>query len=236
VNKKFMAMTQRYLFPLLFLLPIGLYPTAAHAENWVDQGISSTDETVVLDFDSVRAPRTSANFDFTYRIGPDLVMANINCATQKIWPEGYPAFIPNSGSATARMAERVCQIGKQLQQTTQSVPATSGLPLQVGIYRTGSRYIQIANQGERLCYHGFTARGATTASLTPDPNRPGFYKIYGWNDTVLKQETNHSILFGSEHRLNSIEADNSFPAEIGDVLQACLDSRSNFNQAKTSFR
>ncbi len=66
---------------------------------------------------------------------------------------------------------------------------------------------------------------------------PDIYRISGRTDTVLRQETNHSILFGSVHQLNSIEADYDVSREIGDVLRDCWNSRDEFYQEeKTRFQ
>jgi hypothetical protein len=224
---------------MILLTVIGFYPTAAQATNWVKQGKASTGELVLLDLDSVRVQRGNKNFEFTYRIGPDTVAASVNCPTRKVYPDGYKSFIPNSGTTTDRMVNQVCEVGKKLLKQKSSKPSqtSSGLPLQIGIYRQSSSYIQIANQGDRLCYRGFSVAGATTASLIPDPNQPDSYRISGRTDTVLRQETNHSILFGSIHQLNSIEADYDVSREVGDVLQDCLNSRDEFYQEeKTRFQ
>jgi hypothetical protein len=228
-------MTKRFLLTAVLLSTIG-FPMAAHAENWVELGQASTGELVSLDVDSLRLQRSVEDFRFRYQIGPDKISASVHCPTRKVAPYGYEDYIPNSGTTTDRMVTRVCQIGRQLlkQQSPKAPKAAAGLPLQVGTYRYGSAYIQIANQGDRLCYQGSTATGATTASLTPDPNMPGFYRVSGWDDTLLSQETNHSILFGSKHQLNSIEVDNGVPSEVGAVLQSCLDSREAFHQEEKS--
>lgn len=229
---------------VLTVSAIGLYPTMAQAATWEEMGEASTGELVSLDVDSVRSLRwqTVREFEFTYRIGPDIVAASIFCETGRISPDDYDyeSFIPNKGSATYRMADRVCKIGRKGLAKPPKPPKknqpTSNLPLQAGIYRVSSRHIQIANQGDRLCYRGATARGSTTASITPASDMPGFYRIAGWADTFLKQETTKTLLFGSKHQLSSYPADYEIRPVIDDVLQACLDSREDFHKQEISRR
>ncbi|MFB8788101.1 MAG: hypothetical protein U7123_04470 [Potamolinea sp.] len=102
------------------------------------------------------------------------------------------------------------------------------LPLQVGVYRVGSTYIQIAQKGNRLCFRGFSARGATTASIYPDSENPGFYKINGLTDLVISQQDPKTLLFGNLNSLSSYEADYEFPRDITDDLQRCLQSKKTF--------
>jgi hypothetical protein len=229
-------MTKRLGSTAILLTMIGFYPNVAQAATWMEQGKASTGEIVSLDLDSVGVKQGVENFKFTYQIGPDTVTASVNCPTQKVSPDGYKSFIPNPGTTTNRMVDRVCKIGRKMlkQKPPKKMQSTSNLPLQVGVYRQGSGYIQIANQGDRLCYQGYSVAGSTTASLTPDQNQPGFYRISGWPDTLIRQETTHSILFGSAHQLNAIEADYDVSKTIGDALQACLNSRDNFHEEEKS--
>ena len=108
-----------------------------------------------------------------------------------------------------------------------SIASAHGLPLQVGVYRTGSNYIQIA-EGERLCYQGFSARGSIVASIAADPQHEGFYQVNGLNDIVLYQPNIETLFAGSVHQLNSYTADYSFSREISSTLQQCLTSTAPF--------
>jgi hypothetical protein len=108
-----------------------------------------------------------------------------------------------------------------------AIPAAA-LPLQVGIYRDGSRYIQIAQKGRRLCYRGFSINGVTTASITPDAKNPGFYLIHGFKDVVLSQQELNTLLFGELNNLLPYEADPEFPHDISPDLQRCLNSKKPF--------
>lgn len=110
-----------------------------------------------------------------------------------------------------------------------SMPAFS-LPLQVGVYSVGSRYIQIAQKGSRLCYRGFSANGATTASITHDSEHSGFYFVNGFNDIVLYQQDTESLLFGEKNNLQPYKANYGFPDNLGDDLQRCLQSQKPFYQ------
>jgi hypothetical protein len=113
-----------------------------------------------------------------------------------------------------------------------SLPAfANSLPLQTGIYHGGgSRYIQIAVKDERLCFHGYSGRGETVASITPDPSLKGFYRINGWTDTVLYQQDLKTLLFGSTNNLLPYEADYNLSQDISDSLQQCLESDVPFEQ------
>lgn len=107
----------------------------------------------------------------------------------------------------------------------------SPLPLQEGIYYGGgSRYIQIAAKGERLCFHGYSGRGAAIASITPNPSSEGFYRIYGGIGSVLYQQDLKTLLFGSTDRLFSYEADNNLEWNISNSLQKCLESDAPFEE------
>jgi hypothetical protein len=107
-------------------------------------------------------------------------------------------------------------------------PALAELPLQVGVYRLGSKYIQIAQTGSRMCFRGFSIHGATTASISPDRENPGFYLINGFDDTVFHQSEINTILFGSRNQLVSYSADYEFPRDLGEDLQRCLKSQQPF--------
>lgn len=104
----------------------------------------------------------------------------------------------------------------------------AAIPLQVGVYRVGSRYIQIAQRENRLCFHGFSIHGATTASLEPDRDRPDVYRVNGFDDTVLLQQDADTLLMGPIHYLNPYPADYEFPQTISDDLEVCLSSTKPF--------
>lgn len=104
----------------------------------------------------------------------------------------------------------------------------AALPLQVGVYRVGSRYIQIAEQNNRICFVGFSARGATTASVEPESNYPNSYKVEGYEGAILFQADINTLLFGPRHYLEEYPADRSFSRELTEDLEACLNSTEPF--------
>ena len=106
--------------------------------------------------------------------------------------------------------------------------AASAFPLQEGVYRVGSRYIQIAQQNERICFRGFSMRGATIASVEPHPDRPDFYIINGRDDTVLTQQDIDTLLIGPINRLDKYPADYEVSRSLGEDLQECLNSTEPF--------
>jgi hypothetical protein len=225
-----LKMIQRFVLTTILLSTIGLYPTIAHAETWVELGDASTGELVMLDRDSVRVQRGIENFEFRYQIGADTVAASVNCPTRKVYPDGYKAFIPNPGTTTDRMVDRVCEIGRQLlKPKPQKKPQLTTISLQPGVYRVASRYIQIAKQGDRLCYQG-TGRGRTIASVSPHPTIQGLYRIDGWEDAILQQERSDTLAFGSEKLRQPYPIDATITPEIDADLQACLDSTTVYHQ------
>jgi hypothetical protein len=218
-------MTKRFLLTVVLLSAIGLYPTMAQAATWEEMGEASTGESVSLYVESVRAERNVGGFryDFAYQIGPDTITANVNCSTRKIYPNGYKAFIPNPGTATDRMVDRVCEIGRRLSKPPVSLRSR---PLQAGGYRIGSKYIQIAKQGDRLCYRGMSNNGVTIASLIPSRN--GFYQINGWSDGFVKQVDAEHLSLGDINNMTPYPIDRESSSEITPNLQACLDSTEPF--------
>lgn len=97
--------------------------------------------------------------------------------------------------------------------------------LQAGVYNAGSRYIHITEQNGRLCYQGFSANGAITASITSDAQQPGIYQING-TDAVLQQESTEVLLFGTPDNLLPYRLNSVMPSDLASELQDCL----NFNQ------
>ncbi|MBE9186422.1 hypothetical protein IQ270_17465 [Microcoleus sp. LEGE 07076] len=115
--------------------------------------------------------------------------------------------------------------------------ALAALPLQVGFYRgPGSRYIQIAEKENRICFKGFSSKGVTVASVAADTNRQDLYKINGFNDTFLLQPDTDTLLFGSVNQLIKYVADDGFPRDLDDDLQECLSSQKPFFKQKSGGR
>jgi hypothetical protein len=115
--------------------------------------------------------------------------------------------------------------------------ALAALPLQVGVYHGGgSRYIQIAEKQNRICFKGFSSNGVTVASVAADTNRKDFYKINGFNDTFLLQQDTDTVLFGPVNQLHKYVAEYSFPRDLDDDLQECLTSQKPFFKQKSGGR
>jgi hypothetical protein len=125
------------------------------------------------------------------------------------------------------MKLRTIAIATTLLSLGLALPAAA-LPLQAGVYRVGSRYIQIAQKGRRMCFRGFSTNGVTTASIAPDTKNPGFYRINGYKDTVVRQQDPNILLIGELNNLSPYEADNEFPRDLTDDLKRCLNSQKPF--------
>jgi hypothetical protein len=111
------------------------------------------------------------------------------------------------------------------------------LPLQVGVYHGGgSRYIQIAQKSNRICYKGFSPNGVTVASVAADPKRQDTYKINGFDGVVLLQQDKDTLLFGQVNQLIKYVADLSFPRNLDADLQQCLSSDRPFFKQKSGGR
>lgn len=107
--------------------------------------------------------------------------------------------------------------------------ALAALPLQVGVYHGGgSRYIQIAEKQNRICFKGFSANGVTVASVMRDTNRKDFYKINGFDGTFLLQQDTDTVLFGPVNQLIKYVADYGFSRDLNDDLKECLSSQKPF--------
>ncbi|MCW6048682.1 hypothetical protein QUB60_08035 [Microcoleus sp. A2-C5] len=115
--------------------------------------------------------------------------------------------------------------------------ALAALPLQVGVYHGGgSRYIQIAEKQNRICFKGFSSNGVTVASVTTDTKRENFYKINGFDGTFLLQQDTDTVLFGPINQLMKYVADYGFSRNLDDNLQQCLSSEKPFFKQKSGGR
>lgn len=113
----------------------------------------------------------------------------------------------------------------------------AALPLQVGVYHGGgSRYIQIAEKQNRICFKGFSSNGVTVASVTGDTNRKDFYKINGFDGTFLLQQDIDTVLFGPVNQLSKYRADYGFFRDLDDDLKECLSSQKPFFKQKSGGR
>lgn len=114
--------------------------------------------------------------------------------------------------------------------------SVAALPLQVGVYRIGSIYIQIAEKENRICYHGSSARQSTVASVAADSNHQDFYKINGLDGFILLQQDTDTLLFGRVNQLSKYVADYGSSRDLDDDLQECLTSQKPFYKQKSSSR
>lgn len=85
----------------------------------------------------------------------------------------------------------------------------------------GSRYITIAQKGDRLCYQGASSNGVITASILVKPGQPKRYEIYQLGLSIIPM-SGQSLRFGSlEYRLESLTVSSK-------DLQKCLNSNQPF--------
>lgn len=206
-------------------------PAIAQSQpEWVEMGKASTGEMVLLRSKPIGVQRGFENFEFVYQIGLDEIAASVNCPTRRIYPDGYKSFVPNAGSATDRMVDRVCAIGRGLSKPKQTAKA---IPLQVGTYSVGSKYIQIAKQGDRYCYQGSSSNGMTIATLTP--SRDGRYAINQWDSFVKQQDADH-LLFGSADNMLPYPMNQEMSDIMSEPMQECLNSTEPFFQQYKGMR
>lgn len=115
--------------------------------------------------------------------------------------------------------------------------ALAALPLQVGVYRgPGSRYIQIAEKENKICFKGFSSNGVTVASVAADTNRKDFYKINGFDGTFLLQQDTDTVLVGPVNQLHKYVAEYGFSRNLDEDLQECLSSQKPFFKQKSGGR
>ena len=115
--------------------------------------------------------------------------------------------------------------------------ALAALPLQVGVYRgPGSRYIQIAEKENRICFKNFSSKGVIVASVAADTNRKDFYIINGFDGTFLLQQDTDTVLFGPVNQLIKYVADYGFTRDLDNDLQECLSSHKPFFKQKSGGR
>lgn len=115
------------------------------------------------------------------------------------------------------------------------------LPLQEGMYRIGSKYIQIAAKGDRVCYEGMSARGGLTSSVAPHPTLPDFFLVNfltqeGKEPLVLHQPSVGQLLYGTVHQLSNWDADYQIPRDKSDRMKRCLESTKPFREDVKSSR
>ncbi|MBD0341977.1 MAG: hypothetical protein ICV61_14195 [Microcoleus sp. Co-bin12] len=113
----------------------------------------------------------------------------------------------------------------------------AALPLQVGVYHGGgSRYIQIAEKQNRICFKSRSSNGVTVASVAVNTSSQEFYKINGFDDTLLFQQDRETLLFGRKNQLSKYRADYGFSRDLDDDLEECLSSQKPFFRQKSGGR
>ncbi len=107
-------------------------------------------------------------------------------------------------------------------------PALSlaALPLQPGVYRMGSGYIQIESRGERFCYHGFSARGGAVSPIQADDQQPGYYRLLlpQFQGLLLHQHNKSTLLFGPLEQMIPYQIESNFPQTPDPALLQCLEN------------
>ncbi|MCC3405563.1 MAG: hypothetical protein JGK17_08210 [Microcoleus sp. PH2017_10_PVI_O_A] len=113
----------------------------------------------------------------------------------------------------------------------------AALPLQEGVYHGGgSRYIQIAQKANIICFKGFSPNGVTVASVTADPIRQNSYKINGFDGIVLRQQDKDTLFFGPANQLIKYIENSGFSRDLDSDLQQCLNSQKPFFKQKSGGR
>lgn len=117
-----------------------------------------------------------------------------------------------------------------------STGIANALPLQPGSYSWGSRYIQIAKQGDRFCYQGFSARATLIASLSPHPQYAELYQLAGSKNMVVRQDSPDQLSYGSVDNLLAYPRDRQFNSELSADMKQCLNSQKPYYKQKKSAR
>jgi hypothetical protein len=113
-------------------------------------------------------------------------------------------------------------------------PVHANQPIQEGTYFLGSRSISIARRENRFCYLGISRNDTTVASMTPDPRRPGAYKINQFDSNIVVQQRNRkTLIFGDpqsqiEYTLDPKTNVYEFLEDSVVELKRCLSSSKPF--------
>ncbi len=117
--------------------------------------------------------------------------------------------------------------------------------LSIGIYNLGSRYITIANQGNRTCYQGVSmpsgrytlAVGETTGSLSTEKD---YFVIEGWlkyGKTITLRQSGNNLLItnnsGSSQEYNHFQS--SSKDQYSEVLTKCLNTTEPFFETQPGY-
>jgi hypothetical protein len=103
-------------------------------------------------------------------------------------------------------------------------------PLKSGIFLgPNQQKIQIASQGDRVCYQSLNQSGMVS-SATPDPKYRGFYRLDGIPTYALYQPSPNTLLYGELSQLAKAQAVSQSSEVISPVLQECLASKGSFSK------
>jgi hypothetical protein len=109
-------------------------------------------------------------------------------------------------------------------------------PLKPGAYSWASKYIQIANKGNRFCYQGFSANGTFISSLSPDAKKPGVYRLDGAQNLYIRQDSPTKISFGSLDNLLPYNTNPEFGTKLSAEMQQCLNSSKPYSKQQSAGR
>lgn len=172
-----------------------------------------------------------------------VVQTTAACANQQV-PNTNVTQQKNLNASNSSQ-EPTTSEAKQLTATVsdKSIPQPT---LIVGTYNLGSRYIAIANQGDRTCYESFSTPsgryalsvGETTGSLTPEKDYFTLdgWKKYGKNLTIRQSGRNLLItdLNGAPEEYSFFEPINK--DKYSDILANCLSSTESFFELQPGYR
>lgn len=117
-----------------------------------------------------------------------------------------------------------------------SAVTAKALPLQPGLYSMGSKYIQIARNGDRWCFQGFSARATSISSLSPDPKNPSLYRLHGTADAVVRQERPDQLAYGSTENLLPYSVNRQIGSDLSTEMKQCLNTSRPYHKMIRSTR
>ncbi len=107
-------------------------------------------------------------------------------------------------------------------------PTSLAQPLKSGIFLgPGQQKIQIASQGDRVCYQSLNKSGMVS-SATPDPKYRGFYRLDGLPTFALYQPSPNTLLYGELNQLAKAQVVDQSTETMSSLLKECLASKGNF--------
>ncbi len=98
--------------------------------------------------------------------------------------------------------------------------------LQPGLYRTESKLVHLARQGDRFCLQGPSAIGIAVASVASNrADKPNVYPVYGLADTGVAQQDAKTLLFGRFTRMDQYVVEPEKTVAASPALAACLSTQ-----------